>query len=209
VTATYSLEDSNTLHLEYRASTNKPTIVNISGHSYFNLSAGGSALNHLVQIEGSRYTPVDDRLIPTGELRSVTGTAFDFRRPMPVGLRIRDGGEQQIRYGRGYDHNFALDDSSDGIHLAVKVEDPDSGRVLEILTSSPGLQFYSGNFLDATVAGKGGKLYREGDALVFEPQLFPDAPNQPDFPSARLNPDETYRNAIVYRFSIARSSTPH
>jgi aldose 1-epimerase len=209
ITATYSLEDNNTLQLEYRASTDKATLVNISGHSYFNLSAGGSALNHLVQIPASRYTPVDDKLIPTGELRSVAGSAFDFRRPTPVGQRVRDGGEQQIRYGRGYDHNFVLDDSSEKLHLAVKVEDPDSGRVLEILTSAPGLQFYSGNFLDATVAGKQGSLYREGDALVFEPQLFPDAPNRPNFPSARLNPGETYRNTIVYRFSTSKSVTRH
>jgi len=211
VTATYSLEDNNTLHLEYRASTDKPTIVNISGHSYFNLSAGsggGSALNHLVQILASHYTPVDDELIPIGELRGVAGSAFDFRRPTPVGLRIRDGREQQIRYGRGYDHNFVLDDSSDKLRLAVKVEDPDSGRVLEILTSAPGLQFYSGNFLDATVVGKQGRLYREGDALVFEPQLFPDAPNRANFPSARLNPGEMYRNTIVYRFSTAKSDAP-
>jgi aldose 1-epimerase len=207
VTASYSLDDNNTLHLEYQARTDRPTIVNISAHSYFNLSGGaanGTALNDLVQIHASRYTPIDDKLIPTGELRNVAGSAFDFRTPTSVGLRVRDGREQQLRFGRGYDHNFALENSIDKLRVAVKVEDPDSGRVLEILTRAPGLQFYSGNFLDATVAGKSGRLYRQGDALVFEPQLFPDAPNRTSFASARLNPGETYSNTIVYRFSVSK-----
>ena len=203
VTATYSLDDSSKLRVEFKASTDKATIVNISNHSYFNLSAetGASVLNHLLLVNASKYTPVDAGLIPTGELRPVQGTPFDFRKPTAIGLRVRDGHDQQIRYGRGYDHNFVLEGGGDGLHLAVRVADPASGRIMEIFTSAPGLQFYSGNFLDATIAGKNGRIYREGDALVLEPQLFPDAPNQTGFPSARLDPGGTYVNTIEYRFS--------
>lgn len=203
ITATYSLDDHNTLRLEYRATTDKPTIVNISSHSYFDLSAGtasGSALTDLVQIHASSFTPVDELLIPTGEVRSVEGTPFDFRHPTVVGLRIRDGHDLQLRYGRGYDHNFVLDGPSGELRPAVRVVDPLSGRTMEILTTAPGLQFYSGNFLDATTAGKQGRLYRQGDALAFEPQYFPDSPNHPNFPSARLDPGHEYRNTIEYRF---------
>lgn len=204
-TATYCLDDRETLKLDYAATTDRPTIVNLSGHSYFNLSAdvaGASAMDDLLQVHASRYTPVDAQLIPTGELRSVSGTPFDFRQPTVIGTRIRDGRDPQILYGRGYDHNFVLDGSGSMPRVAARIHDPRSGRVLEILTTAPGLQFYSGNFLDGTKAGKGNVLYRQGDALVFEPQLFPDAPNQPGFPSARLNPGSVYRNTIIYRFSI-------
>jgi aldose 1-epimerase len=205
VTATYCLDERDTLKLDYAATTDKSTIVNISGHSYFNLHAdraGASAMDHLLQIYASRYTPVDAQLIPTGELRNVSGTPFDFRQPRVVGARVRDGGDPQILYGRGYDHNFVLDGSGGTPRVAVRVHDPKSGRVLEILTAAPGLQFYSGNFLDGTIVGKGKLLYRQGDALVFEPQLFPDSPNQPGFPSARLDPGNVYRNTVTYRFSI-------
>ena len=205
VTATYCLDGRETLKLDYAATTDRPTIVNISGHSYFNLSAdvaGASAMDDQLQIHASRYTPVDAQLIPTGELRSVSGTPFDFRQPAVVGTRIRDGRDPQILYGRGYDHNFVLDGSGSMPRVAARIHDPQSGRVLEILTTAPGLQFYSGNFLDGTTAGKGNVLYRQGDALVFEPQLFPDAPNHPGFPSARLDPGNVYRNTIIYRFSI-------
>ena len=206
VTATYSLDDRNVLHIEYRATTDKTTIVNITGHSYFNLAGAdrhGSAMAHLVQIHASRYTPVDALLIPTGELRSVDGTPFDFRAPTPVGQRIRDGRDPQIRRGRGYDHNFLIDGAAGELRIAARVEDPQSGRVLEILTTAPGLQFYSGNFLAATTAGKRARLYRQGDGLAFEPQVFPDAPNHSSFPSARLDPDHVFRNSIEYRFSVA------
>jgi len=203
VTATYALGEDNSLHVDYRATTDQPTIVNISNHSYFNLSAlpgGGSALQELLQVNAASFTPVDAQLIPTGELRSVAGTPFDFRQPTPVGLRVRDGADAQLRYGRGYDHNFVLDGAAGILRLAARIEDPATGRIMEILTTAPGLQFYSGNFLDATVKGKGGQLYREGDALVLEPQLFPDAPNHANFPSATLRPGDVYHNAIVYRF---------
>jgi aldose 1-epimerase len=208
VTASYSLDDAATLRVEFKATTDKSTIVNISNHSYFNLSAetGASVLNHLLLVNASKYTPVDVGLIPTGELRAVEGTPFDFRKATAIGTRVRDGHDQQIRYGRGYDHNFALDGTVGDLRLAARVEDPLSGRIMEIFTAAPALQFYSGNFLDATVAGKGGRVYREGDALVLEPQLFPDAPNQKSFPSARLNPGSTYVNTIEYRFSRAARS---
>jgi aldose 1-epimerase len=212
VTATYSLSDRNELRVEYQATTDKPTIVNISNHSYFNLSsesAGESVMGELLQINASRYTPVDATLIPTGELRSVAGTPFDFRKPAAIGLRIRDGRDQQIVYGRGYDHNFVLDGRAGELHEAVRVEDPKSGRVMDILTTAPGVQFYSGNFLDASIAGKSGVVYRQGDALALEPQLFPDSPNHPGFPSARLAPGSTYRNTIVYRFSTSKAEPSH
>ena len=210
VTASYSLNDAAVLRVEFRATTDKSTIVNISNHSYFNLSAetGASVLSHLLQVNAAKYTPVDVGLIPTGELRAVEGTPFDFRKPTAIGLRVRDGHDQQIRYGRGYDHNFALDGTVGEMRLAARVADPSSGRIMEIFTKAPGLQFYSGNFLDATIAGKGGRLYREGDALVLEPQLFPDAPNQKTFPSARLDPGNTYVNAMEYRFSTDRPARP-
>ena len=210
VTATYSLDDDATLRVEFKATTDRSTIVNISNHSYFNLSAetGASVLNHLLLVNASKYTPVDVGLIPTGELRAVQGTPFDFRKPTAIGARVRDGHDQQIRYGRGYDHNFALDGAVGEMRLAARIADPASGRIMEIFTSAPGLQFYSGNFLDATIAGKGGRVYREGDALVLEPQLFPDAPNQPGFPSARLDPGKTYVNTMEYRFSTDRPARP-
>ena len=210
VTATYSLDDDATLRVEFKATTDKSTIVNISNHSYFNLSAetGASVLNHLLLVNASKYTPVDVGLIPTGELREVQGTAFDFRKPTAIGARVRDGHDQQIRYGRGYDHNFALDGAAGKMRLAARIADPSSGRIMEIFTAAPGLQFYSGNFLDATISGKGGRVYREGDALVLEPQLFPDAPNQPGFPSARLDPGKTYVNTMEYRFSTDKPGRP-
>jgi aldose 1-epimerase len=210
VTATYSLNDTAELRVEFKATTDKSTIVNISNHSYFNLSAetGAPVLSHLLLVNASKYTPVDAGLIPTGELRAVEGTPFDFRKATAIGARVRDGRDQQIRYGRGYDHNFALDGTAGELRLAARVADPSSGRIMEIFTKAPGLQFYSGNFLNATIAGKDGRLYREGDALVLEPQLFPDAPNQKTFPSARLDPGNTYVNTMEYRFSTDKPVRP-
>jgi aldose 1-epimerase len=210
VTASYSLDDAATLRLEFKATTDKSTIVNISNHSYFNLSAetGASVLTHLLLVNASKYTPVDVGLIPTGELRAVRGTPFDFLKATAIGAQVRDGHDQQIRYGRGYDHNFALDGAVGELRLAARIADPLSGRIMEIFTAAPGLQFYSGNFLDATIAGKGGRVYREGDALVLEPQLFPDAPNQKSFPSARLDPGSTYVNTMEYRFSTDKPARP-
>jgi aldose 1-epimerase len=205
VTATYSLNDKNELSVEYRATTDKPTIVNITNHSYFNLAGEGTSdiLGHRLTLLADAFTPVDATLIPTGQRRSVAGTAFDFRQPEAIGRRIRDARDEQVRIGRGYDHNYVLRGPAGTVRLAARLEDPESGRVMELLTSAAGVQFYSGNFLDGTVTGKSGHIYRQGDALCMEPQVFPDAPNHADFPSARLDPGKVYSNTIVYRFSTA------
>jgi len=207
VTATYTLTDGGELRIDYRATTDKPTIVNMSGHSYFNLASSAqdfSTMRDLLQINASHYTPVDDTLIPTGAITPVAGTPFDFRKPTAIGLRIRDGKDTQLLYCHGYDMNFVLDGAAGTLRLAARVEDPRSGRVLEVYTTAPGVQFYSGNFLSGTFAGKGGIVYRQGDAVVLEPQDFPDAPNHANFPSARLDPGATYHNVIVYRFPVRR-----
>ena len=207
VTATYTLTDGGELRIDYRATTDKPTIVNMSGHSYFNLASSPehfSTMRDLLQINASHYTPVDDTLIPSGVIAPVAGTPFDFRKPTAIGLRIRDGKDTQLRYCHGYDMNFVLDGHPGALRVAARVEDPRSGRVLEVYTTAPGVQFYSGNFLSGTFAGKHGIVYRQGDAVVLEPQDFPDAPNHANFPSARLDPGATYHNVIVYRFSVRR-----
>ena len=204
-TATYSLNDRNELSVEYRATTDKPTIVNLTNHSYFNLAGEGSnnpITEERITIPAETFTPVNATLIPTGEFRPVAGTPFDFRTPHVIGERIRDGRNEQLFRGHGYDHNFVVTKAPTAdLHLMARVEDPVSGRVLEVLSNQPGVQFYTGNFLDATVTGKNGHLYRQGDALCLEPQVFPDTPNQPKFGSARLDPGQTYVDRIVYRFS--------
>jgi aldose 1-epimerase len=207
VTAAYTLTDDGALRIDYRATTDKPTIVNLSGHTYFNLASSPahfSTMRDLLQINASHYTPVDDTLIPTGTIAAVAGTPFDFRRPTPIGLHIRDGNDQQIRYCHGYDMNFALDGRPGALRLAARVEDPRSGRILEVETTAPGIQFYSGNFLSGTFVGKHGIVYRQGDAVVLEPQDYPDAPNHPNFPSATLEPGATYHSVIVYRFATRK-----
>ena len=207
VSATYRLTETNELSIEYRATTDAPTIVNLTNHSYFNLagaSAGVSILDQVLTIPADAYTPVDATLIPTGEFRPVAGTAFDFRSPIRIGDRIRDGGDEQLRVGRGYDHNWVVSRRPvEGLQLLARMEDPASRRVMEIYSNQPGIQFYSGNFLDGTVTGKGGTIYRMGDGLCLEPQIFPDTPNKPDFGTAELRPGEVYENRIVYRFSVA------
>ena len=208
VSATYRLTETNELSIEYRATTDAPTIVNLTNHSYFNLagaSAGVSILDQVLTIPADAYTPVDATLIPTGEFRPVAGTAFDFRSPIRIGDRIRDGGDEQLRVGRGYDHNWVVSRRPvEGLQLLARMEDPASRRVMEIYSNQPGIQFYSGNFLDGTVTGNGGTVYRMGDGLGVEPQFFPDTPNKPDFGTAELRPGEVYENRIVYRFSVAR-----
>jgi aldose 1-epimerase len=208
VTATYELNEANEVAVEYRATVDKPTVVNISNHSYFNLAGEGSAdgvMRHLLTIPAEEYTPVDATLIPTGEFRRVAGTAFDFRSAKAIGLDIRSGRDEQILYGKGYDHNWVISRAPvPTARLVARVEEPTSGRVLEILSNQPGIQFYSGNFLDGTVVGKSGRTYRQGDAFALEPQLFPDTPNRPAFGSSRLNPGDTYVHRITYRFSVAK-----
>jgi aldose 1-epimerase len=206
ITATYMLNERNELAVEYNARTDKPTIVNITNHAFFNLAGKGDVLGHRLKLFADSYTPVDATLIPTGERRSVAGTPFDFRQPRVIGEHIRAGKDEQLRIGRGYDHNFVIagEPSPQGFRLAASLEDPVSGRFMEVLTSAPAVQFYSGNFLDGTVVGKGGRIYRQGDALCLEPQVFPDAPNHPDFPSARVDPGHEYFNRMVFRFSVAR-----
>ncbi|MGV3554890.1 MAG: aldose epimerase family protein [Croceibacterium sp.] len=204
VTAIYTLNERNELTIEYRANTDAPTIANITNHSFFNLSgvlAPTSATDHVLTFSADRYTPVDPTLIPTGELRPVAGTPFDFRRPTEIESRIRDGRDEQLRIGQGYDHNFVVNGEAGKMRSALHLYDPGSGRTMELLTDQPGVQFYSGNFLDGTAIGKGGVIYRQGDGLCFEPQVFPDAPNKPDFPTARLNPGQTYHNKMVLRFT--------
>lgn len=205
---TYSLDDSGSLGIEFDATTTKPTILNMTNHAIFNMAGEGSpggATNEILTIPASRYTPVNAKLIPTGELRDVTGTVFDFRKGRRFADGIRDGNDQQIVYGRGYDHNFALDKGETATpELAAKLEDPESGRVLEVLTTEPGLQVYSGNFLDGTYIGKHGHLYRMGDGIALEPQKFPDSPNHANFPSARVDPGKPYRAVMIYRVSVAR-----
>lgn len=207
VDATYSLDEQNHLTIEYRATSDKPTIVNISNHTYWNLSGEGSstgAMGDVLTIPAQSYLPTDATSIPTGEIRAVAGTPFDFRTPHVIGDRVRDADDQQIVYARGYDHNWIIGRKvTPDQHLMAKVSDPASGRGFELWSNQPGLQFYSGNFLDGTSYGKAHKIYREGDAIVLEPQIFPDTPNQPAFGSARLAPGQVYRNVIVYKLTTS------
>ena len=205
---TYTLDEAGNLGILFDAKTDKPTIVNMTNHAIFNLGGEGSpdgALGHLLTIPAKAYTPVDEALIPTGERKPVDGSVFDFRQPRRVADGIRDGRDPQIVFGRGYDHNWALDKGlTKTPELAARLEDPVSGRVVEVLTTEPGVQFYAGNFLDGTLVGKGGHLYRMGDGIALEPQKFPDAPNKPNFVSARVDPGKPYHHAMVYRLSVKR-----
>ncbi|MDC6362386.1 MULTISPECIES: aldose epimerase family protein [Flavobacteriaceae] len=199
----YQLTDANELKIEYWATADQSTVVNLTHHSFFNLhGAGNGTINdHLLQIQAAHYTPVDAGLIPTGEIAAVEGTPFDFQESKPIGAEL-EVKNQQLDYGMGYDHNFVLEQNGEGFNYAAKVVEPNSGRAMEVYTNEPGMQFYGGNFLDGSIVGKEGKAYEFRTAFCLETQHFPDSPNQPNFPSTRLDPGEEYYSICLYKFSV-------
>jgi aldose 1-epimerase len=206
VRVTYTLSDRNELSIAYEATTDKPTVVNLTQHTYFNLAGQGTRdiLGHVLRLDANRYTPVDATLIPTGELASVEGTPLDFRQPTAIGAHIA-ADDPQIKNGSGFDHNFVLNRADDGLQHAARVVEPTTGRVLDITTTEPGVQFYSGNFLDGTITGKAGRVYARRTGFCLETQHYPDSPNQASFPSTTLRPGQSYRSRTVWTFSTDKS----
>lgn len=201
VKAVYELTEDNALRLDFTATTDADTHCNLTHHSYFNFAGKGDILDHVVQIHADRFTPVDGGLIPTGELRPVKGTPFDFTIPTKIGARINND-DEQLKLGKGYDHNWVVNQTTPGVLTKqATVSEASSGRVMEVWSTEPGLQFYSGNFLDGTLTGKGGWVYQFRNGFCMEPQHFPDSPNQASFPSTVLKPGQIYKNTIIYKFS--------
>jgi aldose 1-epimerase len=202
VSAIYTLTEDNELKLEFTARTDKPTVCNLTHHSYFNLAGQGKGdiLGHVVTINADKTTPVDKDLIPTGEIADVTSSPFDFRKPTAIGARIDDP-NPVLQYGPGYDHNWIISKPAGQLGFQARVEEPTSGRVMEVWSDEPALQFYAGNFLDGSYIGKGGVAYQKRTGFCMEPQHYPDSPNQPKFPTTELKPGQTYHNVIIYKFS--------
>jgi aldose 1-epimerase len=202
---TYELTDKNQLVVDYHATTDSATPINLTQHSYFNLGGAGKGdvMNHSLVLNADRFTPVDRALIPTGEIARVESTPFDFRTPAVVGTRI-DEPHPQLKIGRGYDHNWVLNRKGEGLQMAAIVAEPISGRTLEVTTTEPGVQFYTGNMLDGKLAGKGGQIYRTRGAFCLETQHYPDSPNQPDFPTTTLQPGTEYKSSTVFTFGVSR-----
>jgi len=198
---TYTLTDNNELIFDYEATTDKATPVNLTQHTYFNLAGDGHGdiLGHVLRMSALRFTPVDKDLIPTGELRSVDGTPLDFAQQTPIGLHINDKDEQLVLAG-GYDHNFVIDRTTEGMALTARVEEPTTGRVMEVYTTEPAVQFYTGNFLDGTITGKHGHVYSKRTGFTLETQHYPDSPNHPEFPSTILRPGQTFHSRTSYKF---------
>lgn len=205
VEVVYTLQKDNALKIEYSATTDKTTVVNLTNHAYFNLSGDfNSILDHEVALNCDKFLPVDKTLIPTGVLQPVVGTPFDFTKSFKIGARINDTLNEQIKFGGGYDHAWILTDATNALRLAATVTEPTSGRVMEVLTTEPAIQFYTGNFLDGTIVGKGGIIYKKRSGLCLETEHYPDSPNQSKFPTTTLKPKETYKTTTVYKFSVKK-----